>query len=102
MKGGSVGVSNDGSMNGRCACPDVPGMQLEQKEQARLLELLLGVQLPIAHAKCSIECGPPLAISELRPHEPRPLSVIFVLGKCRSVRSACPLFRIRRLSTIWE
>ena len=104
MHRGSVGISNDGNKNGRCACVDVPGIQFEQEKQARLLELLLGVQLPIAHAKCSMECGPLLAISDLRPHEPRLLSVIggiFILGKCRSVCIACPLFGIRRLSAIW-
>ena len=78
---GSVGGFNDGRKKGRYACPDVAGMQLELEEQARLLELLLGVahtlpKRPIAHAKRPARSwvrGLPLAISELRPHEPRPL-----------------------------
>ena len=40
---GSVGGFNDGGKNGRCSCPDVEGIQLALEEQARLLELLLGV-----------------------------------------------------------
>ena len=46
-----------------------------------------------------------LAISQLRPHEPCPLFHYwrcFSIGKCRSVRSACPLFGIRRLCVIRE
>ena len=37
------GSLNEGVKSGRCACPDVAGIQFELEEQARLLELLLGV-----------------------------------------------------------
>ena len=41
---GAASGFNDGSKNGRCACPDIVGTtQLQLEEQARLLELLLGV-----------------------------------------------------------
>ena len=41
-----------------------------------------------------------MAISELRPLVR--YWRCFSIGKCRSVRSVCPLFGIRRLSAIWE
>ena len=77
-------------------------------EQVRLLELMLGVAHTAKTAyRCPVELRSwtPLAISELRPHDPRPLVCCqrcFSIGNFRSVRSACPLFGIRRLSAIRE
>ena len=82
---GSVGGFNEGSKKGRYPCPDVAGIQHELEEQAKLLELLLGVahtlpKRPIANAKRPARgADRRLAISELRPHEPRPLFPLEVL-----------------------
>ena len=70
---GSVRGFNDGDKHGRCACPDVAGIQLELEELARLLELLwvaLTAKTPYTHAKRPVERGSwtAAAIYELRPH----------------------------------
>ena len=51
---------NGSGKNGRCACPDIVGIQLELEEQARLHELQLGVAPTvkiIAYTKSPAELG---------------------------------------------